>query len=151
MAHPSILFIDSGPHFLPYSLFAPSSPLFSLMLSPYISNPYIVDLCPILLLNTSSSSLGIITLCLITSILSQFSLHCLHLLSLSLSLSHSYKFTPSATPISNHHSHLLLIRVQLLLLCPTIPPIQSHSASNSSLFVYIGPNFPHLTHFGPCE
>lgn len=118
VVHPSALFIDSRPHFSP--LFSPChffTSVFSNAASTYL---HFLDLCLILLLNTSSSYLGILTLCLAASALSQFSLHCFHLLSLCLSWSHSFKSTPSVTPISNYCSHSAPDS-------SLVPPILSHN------------------------
>ena len=103
MAHPSALPIDSGPHFSP--LFSPCYFFTSVFSNAASIYRHFLDLRLILLLNTSSSYLGILTLCLAASMLSQFSLYCFHLLSLCLLLSHSFKSTPSVTLISNYHSH----------------------------------------------
>lgn len=91
----------------------------------------------------------ILTLCLVTSTLSQIS-HSLHLLSLCLS-SHSFKFTPNVTPISTDHS---CSAPDSCLIAPTLPhstPIQSHSTPKSPLFAHIGPRFSYLPHLGPCN
>lgn len=145
-AHPSALFIDSGPHSLPYSLFLLLH-LYSLMQPA--SYLHFLALCPTLLPNTSSSYPDILTPCLVISILPQISLHCLHLLSLCLSLSHSLKFTPNVTPISTYHSHSAPDSHLIVPILPHSTPTQSHSASNSTLFAHLGPHFPHLTRLGP--
>lgn len=132
-----------------HSLSAPSSLLFSQMLLPYY--PHFLEHCPVLLPNTSSSYSHILTLHLVTSSPSQFASHCLHLLSLCLSLSHSFKFTPNVTPISTYHS---CSAPDSCLVAPTLSHIthsQSHSTSNSPLFAHIGPHFTHFTHLGPCD
>lgn len=133
VAQPSASFIDPGPHYFPHSF--PFCPSFTSILSDAVpGTPPFPGALSLLLPNTRWSYPHILSLRLVT-VLSQFSLHCLHLLLLCLSLPHSFKSIPIVTPIT---LFLLIFCLPVPTFCHTVPQIRyfcSHRAPHvSSLY-----------------
>lgn len=148
VAHPSALFIDSGPH------------SHSLSFCPFFTSilPRAAPILPafpgtVLLSNTSPSYPHILTLCLIASVLSHFSLPLSSLppFICMLPLIISLKSLPNVTPVSTHHSRSAPDSCWVAPTPSHSTLVESHSVSDLPLFTHIGPHFPHFTHLGPSD
>lgn len=107
----------------------------------------------ILLSNTSPSYPHILTLCLIASVLSHFSLPLSSLppFTRMLPLIISLKSLPNVTPVSTHHSRSAPDSCWVAPTPSHSTLVESHSVSDLPLFTHIGPHFPHFTHLGPSD